>query len=242
MAAVKERTEVRAEARYVRAAPRKAQLIVDQIRGRPVPEARTILAFMTRDAARDVRRVLDSAAANAEANHGLDSDDLYVVSAFVGAGPTLKRWKARARGRVGRIKKRTCHITIALAPPAGEAIPALIERPAPVTLTEEPEPIVVDDATGEVVAGEAPVEEAPAEEKPKRTRAPRKKAAEAEAETVEAPEAEEAPTPKRTRAAKPKAEAETAEPEIAEPEAEAKPKTTRKKKTETTESDEGSEG
>ena len=235
MAAVKERTEVRAEARYVRAAPRKAQLIVDQIRGRPVPEARTILAFMTRDAARDVRRVLDSAAANAEANHGLDSDDLYVVSAFVGAGPTLKRWKARARGRVGRIKKRTCHITIALAPPAGEAIPALIERPAPVTLTEEPEPIVVDDATGEVVAGEAPVEEAPAEEKPKRTRAPRKKAAEAEAETVEAPEAEEAPKPKRTRAVKPKAEAETAEPE-----AEAKPKTTRKK-TETTESDEGSE-
>ena len=240
MAAVKERTEVRAEARYVRAAPRKAQLIVDQIRGRPVPEARTILAFMTRDAARDVRRVLDSAAANAEANHGLDSDDLYVVSAFVGAGPTLKRWKARARGRVGRIKKRTCHITIALAPPAGEAIPALIERPAPVTLTEEPEPIVVDDATGEVVAGEAPVEEAPAEDKPKRTRAPRKKAAEAEAETVEAPEAEDAPKPKRTRAAKPKAEAETAEPETAEPEiaepaAEAKPKTTRKKKTETTE-------
>ena len=241
MAAVKERTEVRAEARYVRAAPRKAQLIVDQIRGRPVPEARTILAFMTRDAARDVRRVLDSAAANAEANHGLDSDELYVVSAFVGAGPTLKRWKARARGRVGRIKKRTCHITIALAPPAGEAIPALIERPAPVTLTEEPEPIVVDDATGEVVAGGAPVEEAPAEDKPKRTRAPRKKAAEADAETVEAPEAEEAPKPKRTRAAKPKAEAETAEPEIAEPEPEAKPKTTRKK-TETTESDEGSEG
>jgi large subunit ribosomal protein L22 len=242
MTAVQERTEVRAEARYVRAAPRKAQLIVDQIRGRPVPEARTILAFMTRDAARDVRRVLDSAAANAEANHGLDSDDLYVVSAFVGAGPTLKRWKARARGRVGRIKKRTCHITIALAPPAGEAIPALIERPAPVTLTEEPEPIVVDDTTGEIVSGEAaveeaPAEEAPAEEKPKRTRAPRKKAAEAEAETVEAPA-----KPKRTRAAKPKAEAETAEPETAEPEAEAKPKTTRKKKTETTESDEGSEG
>ena len=242
MAAVQERTEVRAEARYVRAAPRKAQLIVDQIRGRPVPEARTILAFMTRDAARDVRRVLDSAAANAEANHGLDSDDLYVVNAFVGAGPTLKRWKARARGRVGRIKKRTCHITIALAPPAGEAIPALIERPAPVTLTEEPEPIVVDDATGEVVGGEAPVEEAPAEEKPKRTRAPRKKAGEPEAETVEAPEAEEAPKPRRTRAAKPKAEAETAEPETAEPEAEVEPKTTRKKKTETTESDEGSEG
>ena len=233
MAAVEERTEVRAEARYVRAAPRKAQLIVDQIRGRPVPEARTILAFMTRDAARDVRRVLDSAAANAEANHGLDSDDLYVVNAFVGAGPTLKRWKARARGRVGRIKKRTCHITIALAPAAGEAIPALIERPAPVTLTEEPEPIVVDDATGEVVSGEAAVEEAPVEEKPKRSR---KKAAEPEAE-VEVAEPEPVAEP----------EAEVAEPEpeaeVAEPEAEAKPKTTRKKKTETekTESDEGSE-
>jgi large subunit ribosomal protein L22 len=233
MSAVETRSEVRAEARYVRAAPRKAQLIVDQIRGRSVPEARTILAFMTRDAARDVRKVLDSAAANAEANHGLDSDELYVVNAFVGAGPTLKRWKARARGRVGRIKKRTCHITIALAQTGGEAIPAPIERPAPVTLTEEPEPIVVDETGAEVEAvEEAAVEEAPAEEKPKRTRAPRKQAAEAEAPEAEA---EEAPKPKRTRAAKPKAEAETAEPE-----AEAKPKTTRKK-TETTESDEGSD-
>jgi large subunit ribosomal protein L22 len=231
MSAVETRSEVRAEARYVRAAPRKAQLIVDQIRGRSVPEARTILAFMTRDAARDVRRVLDSAAANAEANHGLDSDELYVVNAFVGAGPTLKRWRARARGRVGRIKKRTCHITIALAQTGGEAIPAPIERPAPVTLTEEPEPITVDETGAEVEAvAEPAVEEAPAEEKPKRTRAPRKKAAETEASEAEA---EEAAKPKRTRAAKPKAER-------AEPEAEAKPKTTRKK-TETTESDEGSE-
>ena len=233
MAAVETRSEVRAEARYVRTAPRKAQLIVDEIRGRSVPEARTILAFMTRDAARDVRKVLDSAAANAEANHGLDSDELYVVSAFVGAGPTLKRWRARARGRVGRIKKRTCHITIALAPPGGEAIPEPIERPAPVTLTEEPEPIVVDDETGaEVAAVEEPAaEEAPPEEKPKRT--PRKKPAEApDAEAAEAvAEGEEAPKPKRRHAAKPKAEGEAAERE-------AKPKTTRKKKTET---DEGSE-
>jgi large subunit ribosomal protein L22 len=220
MAAVEPRSQVRAEARYVRAAPRKAQLIVDQIRGRTVPEARTILAFMTRDAARDVRKVLDSAASNAEANHGLDSDELYVVSAYVGAGPTLKRWRARARGRVGRIKKRTCHITIALAHPGGEAIPEPIERPAPVTLTEEPEPIVVDETGGEVEA----VEEAPAEEKPKRTRAPRK---EPEAAEAEAAAAEEQPKPKTTRAAKPKAE-----PEAAEPEAEPKPKTTRKKKAE----------
>jgi large subunit ribosomal protein L22 len=234
MAVVETRSEVRAEARYVRTAPRKAQLVIDQIRGRSVPEARTILAFMTRDAAGDVRKVLDSAAANAEANHGLDADELYVVSAFVGAGPVLKRWRARARGRVGRIKKRTCHITIGLASPTGEEIPAPIERPAPVTLTEEPEPIVIDETGAEVEAVEEPAveeapaaEEAPAEEKPERTRAPRKKApAAAEAE------AEEAPKPKRTRAAKPKAE------EAAEPEAEEKPKRrTRKKKTD----DEGSE-
>ncbi len=229
MAAVETRSEVRAEARFVRTAPRKAQLVVDEIRGRSVPEARTILAFMTRDAAGDVRKVLDSAAANAESNHGLDADELYVVSAYVGAGPTLKRWRARARGRVGRIKRRTCHITIALAQPGGEAIPEPIERPAPVTLTEEPEPIVIDDETGaEVEAVEEPAaEEAPAEEKPKRTRAPRKKAAEApEAGAPEAEAgAEEASKPKRTRTAKPKAE-------TAEPQAEPKPKTTRKKKTE----------
>ncbi|MEX2465022.1 MAG: 50S ribosomal protein L22, partial [Gaiellaceae bacterium] len=114
-----ERTHVRAEARYVRTAPRKAQLVVDQIRGRSVPEARTILAFMTRDAAKDVELVLRSAVANAEANHGLDGDDLYVATVFVGAGPTLRRWRARARGRVARIRKRTCHITIALALPEG---------------------------------------------------------------------------------------------------------------------------
>src|SRR5262245_34079061 len=238
MAAVETRSEVRAEARFVRAAPRKAQLIVDEIRGRSVPEARTILAFMTRDAARDVRKVLDSAAANAEANHGLDSDELYVVSACVGAGPSLKRWRARARGRVGRIKKRTCHITIALAQASGEAIPEPIERPAPVTLTEEPEPIVIDETGAEVeaeTAEEAVVEEAPVEEKPKRKRAPRKKAEEPAAEgaaPVAEPEPEPEAKPKRRRAAKPKAEAEPAE---------AEPKTTRKKKTETTEGDEGSE-
>ena len=93
-------TEVRAEARYVRTAPRKAQLVAEQIRGRPVPEARTILTFMTRDAARDVARVLESAVANAEANHGLDGDELVVEVAYADEGPTLKRWKPRARGRV----------------------------------------------------------------------------------------------------------------------------------------------
>jgi large subunit ribosomal protein L22 len=241
MATVDTRSEVRAEARYVRTAPRKAQLVVDQIRGRSVPEARTILAFMTRDAAQDVAKVLSSAAANAESNHGLDADEMIVSTAFVGEGPTLKRWRARARGRVGRIHKRTCHITVSLALPTGAELPALVERPAPVVQTEEPEPIVVDDATGEVISGEAPVEEAPAEEKPKR--APRKKkteeAPEAEAEAATA-EAEEKPKPKRTRAAKPKAEPKAeAEGETAE---KPKPRTRKKKtETETTETDEGSE-
>jgi large subunit ribosomal protein L22 len=233
MAAVETRSEVRAEARYVRAAPRKAQLVVDQIRGRSVPEARTILAFMTRDAARDVAKILSSAAANAETNHGLDADEMIVAAAFVGEGPTLKRWRARARGRVGRVRKRTCHITISLALPTGGELPAPIERPAPVVQTEEPEPIVVDDATGEIVSGEAPaaVEEAPAEEKPKR--APRKKKTE-ETPEAEAATAEAEEKPKRTRAAKPKAEGEAAE--------KPKPKTRKKKtETETTETDEGSE-
>jgi large subunit ribosomal protein L22 len=133
MAAVEEpRTQVRAEARYVRTAPRKAQLVTEQIRGRTVPEARTILAFMTRDAARDVERVLSSAVANAEANHNLDGDDLYVSVAVVGAGPTLKRWRARARGRVARIKKRTCHITVTLVPAEVPAVaPARRAKAAP---------------------------------------------------------------------------------------------------------------
>ena len=206
MAAVEEpRTQVRAEARYVRTAPRKAQLVTEQVRGRTVPEARTILAFMTRDAARDVERVLSSAVANAEANHNLDGDDLYVSVAVVGAGPTLKRWRARARGRVARIKKRTCHITIALALPEGGVIPAPRPAPAP-----------------------APAVEPPAEEtEPKR--APARKKAEEKPAAEAAPAAEEKPKATRKRTTKPKVE----EPK-AEAKAKPKPRrtTTRKKKTE----------
>jgi large subunit ribosomal protein L22 len=218
MATIDASRSVRAEARYVRAAPRKAQLVVDQIRGRSVPEARAVLAFMTRDAANDVRRVLDSAVANAEANHGLAGDELVVTAAYVGAGPTLKRWRARARGRVGRIRKRTCHITVALALPSGEAIPELIERPAPTSAPLPAEPIAEEEVGAE--------EAAPPEEKPKRARTPRKKA-EPAAETG-AVEAEEKPQPKRARAAKPKAEGET--------KAE-KPKTERKPRAKKTEED-----
>ncbi len=113
--------EVRAEAKWVRTSPRKARLVVEHIRGRSVPEARTVLAFTTRAAARDVEKVLRSAIANAEANHGLIGDDLYVSAAYVDEGPTLKRWRARARGRAAQIRKPTCHITVKLAPLAIEA-------------------------------------------------------------------------------------------------------------------------
>ena len=109
------RTQVRAEAKYVRLSARKARVVLDHIRGRSVPEARTILAFTPRAAATDIEKVLRSAVANAEANHGLDGDDLVVEAAYADEGPTLKRWKPRARGRVNRIRKRTCHVTLVLA-------------------------------------------------------------------------------------------------------------------------------
>jgi large subunit ribosomal protein L22 len=108
---------VKATAKHVHVSPRKARLVADHIRGRSVPEARTILAFTERAAAVDVEKVLSSAVANAESNPALlwNGDDLVVASVFVDEGPTIKRWRARARGRVARIKKRTCHITIEVA-------------------------------------------------------------------------------------------------------------------------------
>jgi large subunit ribosomal protein L22 len=109
-----DRTQVRAQAKWVRTAPRKARLVVDHIRGRTVPEARTVLAFTPRAVARDVEKVLRSAVANAEANHGLVGDEMIVSSAVVDEGPVLKRIRARARGRVARIHKKTCHITLTL--------------------------------------------------------------------------------------------------------------------------------
>src|SRR5216117_2851276 len=107
--ATAERQEVRAVAKWVRMSPRKARVVAEHIRGRSVPEARTVLAFTPRAAAREMEKVLRSAVANAEANHGLLGDDLIVSAAFVDEGPTLKRWRAR-------IRKRTCHITVLLEP------------------------------------------------------------------------------------------------------------------------------
>jgi large subunit ribosomal protein L22 len=115
--AATETREVRAEAKWVRTSALKARLVLDHVRGLSVPEARTVLAFSERAVARDIERVLRSAVANAEANHGMAGDELVITAAYADEGPTLKRWRARARGRVARIKKRTCHITVKVAMP-----------------------------------------------------------------------------------------------------------------------------
>ena len=107
---------VRAKARYLRVAPRKARLVADQVRGLPVLEAQTLLQFSTRGAARDIAKLLDSAAANAENNHDLVADDLRIARITVDEGPILKRWRARARGRATRIEKKTSHLSVALTP------------------------------------------------------------------------------------------------------------------------------
>jgi large subunit ribosomal protein L22 len=152
---------VRAEAKWVRLSARKARVVLEHIRGRSVPEARTILAFTQRAAAFEIEKVLRSAVANAETNPLLhwNGDDLRVRAAYANEGPTLKRGRQRARGRWSRINKRTCHITIELAqdPKAGQARPLRAARPA---TTEAPAP-------------------AAAEEKPKRASRARKKRKEA---------------------------------------------------------------
>jgi len=112
---------VRAHARYVRTSARKARLVCDHIRGKSVPEARAILGFTPRAAARDWSKVLESAVANAEANHELIGDELKVAEAYADEGPTLKRYRPRAMGRATRIRKRTSHLTITLAPAANES-------------------------------------------------------------------------------------------------------------------------
>jgi ribosomal protein L22 len=151
MSAVETPQVVRAYAKYVRSSARKARLVTDEIRGRSVPEARTILAFSPRAVAREVDKVLRSAVANAEANNGWNGDELYVLTAYADEGPTLKRWRARARGRVARIKKRTCHITVQLAQAPAAPAPKVPETTA------------------------AAAKEAPAGVAPARKRAPRRK-------------------------------------------------------------------
>jgi large subunit ribosomal protein L22 len=143
MAAVAQddRMRVRAQAKWVRTSARKARVVLDLIRGRSVPEARTILAFTTRAAATDIEKVLRSAVANAESSHGLDGDELVVEAAYADEGPTLKRWKPRARGRVNRIRKRTCHVTLVLVEqPEAEAPRRRRRKQADTPAAEESKP------------------------------------------------------------------------------------------------------
>jgi ribosomal protein L22 len=107
---------VRAQAKYVRSSARKARLVCDHIRGKSVEEARAILAHAPRTVARDWSKLLESAVANAEHNHELVGEDLYVKSVHADEGPTIKRYRPRALGRATRIRKRTAHLTILLTP------------------------------------------------------------------------------------------------------------------------------
>jgi len=107
---------VRASARYVRIAPRKARLIADQVRGMHIEKARALLQFSPRSAAQDIHKLIDSAAANAENNHDLIGDEMRISSITVDEGPTLRRFRPRAQGRATPINKRTSHIAVALTP------------------------------------------------------------------------------------------------------------------------------
>jgi ribosomal protein L22 len=107
---------VRAQAKYVRSSARKARLVCDHIRGKSVDDARAILALTPRAVARDWSKLLESAVANAEHNHELVGEDLYIKAVHADEGPTIKRFRPRAMGRATRIRKRTSHLTILLTP------------------------------------------------------------------------------------------------------------------------------
>lgn len=111
--------EVRAQLRNARTSTQKCRLVVDLVRGLPVAEALDVLTFSTKKAAGMVKKVVESAIANAEHNHGADVDELRVSEIFVDQGPYLKRIQAKAKGRSTRILKPTCHITVKVSDSAG---------------------------------------------------------------------------------------------------------------------------
>ncbi len=106
--------EARAKATYVRIAPRKVKIVLDLIRNKPIDEAIAIAHFTTKSAAEPIEKLLKSAAANAENNHNMDKNNLYVAECYVCPGPIMKRIRPRAQGRAYRIEKRTSHITVVL--------------------------------------------------------------------------------------------------------------------------------
>jgi large subunit ribosomal protein L22 len=172
---------VRATAKYLRFSAQKGRLVVDQIRGKGVLQAATALAFSDRGAAREVMKVLKSAVANAENNHGMRADELFVAAAFVDEGPTFKRFKPRARGRADRINKRTCHITVIV----DVATPELLEgRAAKKAVASK------GDRSARVAGSKKATEKKAPAKKPAAKKAPAKKPAPAKDETpAEQPEA-----------------------------------------------------
>jgi len=221
--------EVRAQLRYGRFSPYKAREVLDLIRGKHIAEARSILQFTERACSVPIMKVLDSAVANAGANNDIPPDELFVSACYADEGPTLKRWRPRARGRATRIRKRTCHITITLSPALpGEIKPRQERRPRPAdevpAETEKPkrsrrapapkaEATTAETATEETATEPEAVEETDAEEqaeaKPKRRRKP---AAKVEPEAVETEaEAEAEPAPESEPEAEPEPEPATEE-------------------------------
>ena len=176
MAIATDTQTVRAQAKWVRTSARKARVVAEHVRGRSVPEARAVLAFTPRAAARDIERVLASAVANAESRDDLrwKGEELYVAAIAVDEGPTLKRWRARARGRVARIKKRTCHITVTLAQAEIVEAPAKPKRAAAKPTTDQPKAAPKERSAEKPVA-ETTTDEPKAEEKPKPKRVSRRK-------------------------------------------------------------------
>jgi large subunit ribosomal protein L22 len=190
----------RAVARHVRISPTKARRVVNLVRGLPAKDALTVLQFAPQAASEPVYKVLASAIANAENNERLDPDSLLVSEAYVDEGPTLKRFRPRAQGRAYRIRKRTCHITIAVesvgsgaparparsaakatapaAGPAAKAVPAkAAPAPAKKAAAEDTEAPAKKATKKAAKAAEAPAGDAPAK-KAAAKKAPAKKAAE----------------------------------------------------------------
>ena len=107
-----ENNTVKAQGKYIRQSPYKMRLVLNLIRGLKVQDALNVLTFTKRKAAIEIKQVLESALANAEANYNLNVSDLYISKAIANEGPTLKRFRPRARGRAGKINKRTSHLLI----------------------------------------------------------------------------------------------------------------------------------
>jgi large subunit ribosomal protein L22 len=205
---------VRAEAKHVRSSARKARLVLADIRGRTVLDARKQLLFSPRAVAKDIELVLRSAVTNAEVNHGLSPDDLVIHEAFANEGVTIKRFKPRARGRASRINKRTTHITILLRSLTSGAIVDGSETAAPaakassdsarakrVAASKKAEANV---ETGAAEVAEA-VDEQPAAKKPAAKKPAAKKPAATKTDAAADATTEKKPAAKKPAAKKPAA-------------------------------------